>query len=83
MTENSDAIWDDGVAPELALDFDAPHISTTEATYTWMGVMSIFVVLYQTIKYNTLPNGQGNPALKHVVDCVVPDYSNHEEVPVE
>jgi hypothetical protein len=72
--ENTDVLWDDGVAPELALDFDAPHISSKEALYTWFGAFSGFVVLYNVIKMSS--SGDGNPALSHATDCVVPDYSD-------
>jgi hypothetical protein len=86
MTENSDALWDDGVAPELALDFDASHISTREATYTWLGAFLVFATVFQVIKASSpitvMGNNNGNPALSHAVDVVVPDYSNHDAVPL-
>jgi hypothetical protein len=72
LTENTDAVWDDGVAPELALDFDAPHISTKEAIWTLLGTLSVFVVFYQGLK---LTIHDENPALPHHTDLVIPDYS--------
>jgi hypothetical protein len=42
LIENYDAVWDDGVAPELALDFDAPNISSKEALTTLMGAFGVF-----------------------------------------
>jgi hypothetical protein len=59
----------------LALDFDAPHISSNEALYTWAGAFGLFVVLYNVIKVGS-SFGDGNPALSHATDCVVPDYSD-------
>jgi hypothetical protein len=56
------------------LDFDAPHISSKEALYTWVGAFSLFVVLYNVI--NMSSSGDGNPALSHATDVVVPDYSD-------
>ena len=73
--EDYDALWDDGVAPELALDFDAPHISSREALYTWLGVLSGFAILYQGIKLWTGGAVDDNPALSHATDCVGEDYS--------
>lgn len=75
LPENYDCLWDDGVAPELALDFDCPNISSREALLTTVGVFSGFALLYQIVK-RTHPE---NPALSHASDCVIPDYSRHVE----
>jgi hypothetical protein len=71
MTENTDCLWDDGVAPELALDFDLPNTSSSEALWTLGGVFGFFAVFYQVVKATTTEN----PALNHQTDCVIPDYS--------
>ena len=78
MTENSDCVWDDGVAPELALDFDAPHISSREGLAYWFGGLGFFAVLYQTIKFVTNGAPDDNPALPHATDVVIKDYANHD-----
>lgn len=83
MTENSDAVWDDGVAPELALDFDAPNISRREAIYTCAGAFGAIFVLYQIISFVWNDNQIDNPALSHATDVVVPDYSDLDKVPME
>jgi len=83
MTENSDAVWDDGVAPELALDFDAPNVSTREALYTWVGAFGAFYVLYKMISFVRNDNQIDNPALSHATDVVVPDYADLDKVPLE
>jgi hypothetical protein len=59
----------------LALDFDAPHISTNEALYTFVGAFSGFLVLYGVLQMSS-NRGTGNPALSHATDCVVPDYAD-------
>jgi hypothetical protein len=64
-------LWDDGVAPELALDFDAPHISSSEALWSAAGAFSIFFALYQFIK--VVAPEDANPALGHEVDVIIPD----------
>lgn len=74
MTENTDCLWDDGVAPELALDFDLPNVSSREALWTSGGVFAFFALFYQGVKAVT-EAGEGNPALNHSTDCVIPDFS--------
>lgn len=80
MTENSDCLWDDGVAPELALDFDLPNTSSQEALLTLGGVLFGIFAFYQVVVKNFTKE---NPALSHATDCVVPDYSNHAETPLD
>lgn len=77
MVENSDAVWDDGVAPELALDFDAPHISSQEGLATWAGGLFGFFVLYQTISLITNGAKDDNPALPHASDVVDVNHAEH------
>ena len=36
LVEQYDAIWDDGVAPEVTLDFDCQHISSAEGLAMWL-----------------------------------------------
>lgn len=76
MTENSDCLWDDGVAPELALDFDVPNMSSNEALLTLSSVLGGFVVFYYGF---CKPMAPENPALSHKTDNVIPDYSNYDE----
>ena len=37
LVEQFDAIWDDGVSPEVTLDFDCQHISSGEGLAMWLG----------------------------------------------
>jgi hypothetical protein len=83
MTENSDAVWDDGVAPELALDFDCPNVSTSEALKTFVGAFLGFGVLMLGIYVVTGGAEDMNPAYSHATDCLDKDYSNHDVVPIE
>jgi hypothetical protein len=75
MVENSDALWDDGVAPELALDFDCPNTSSSQALWTLLGVLGGFALFYQFLKATT-DEETANPALSHATDVVVPDYTD-------
>ncbi|GKZ00865.1 hypothetical protein MPSEU_001038200 [Mayamaea pseudoterrestris] len=80
LIENYDALWDDGVAPELALDFDMPSVSSGEALQTWMLAFGAFAGLYGVLCL--VSSGDDNPALSHASDCVDKDWSNHEAAPL-
>jgi len=73
LAENNDAIWDDGVAPELALDFDMPHISSREALGTWMFGFGCFAVFYQFLKLVRDPDVD-NKAVSHSTMLVGEDH---------
>lgn len=79
-----DAVWDDGVAPELALDFDQPNWSSWEALYAWAGGLSMFVVVFQIIKHGAVPK-EGRPALSMAEAGMIvdKDWSNHDETPLD
>ncbi|KAL7553489.1 hypothetical protein ACHAWF_016766 [Thalassiosira exigua] len=68
MVEQYDAIWDDGVAPEVTLDFDCAHISSGEGLASWLGGLSLFVVLYNVVKA-TDPQSK-NPAANRQMHIV-------------
>ena len=69
LVENNDAVWDDGVAPEVALDFDCQHVSSSEGILSWLGGLSLFVGLYQFVKI-TDPQSK-NPAVNRIMNVVV------------
>mmetsp|Transcript_116022 Transcript_116022/g.322571 ORF Transcript_116022/g.322571 Transcript_116022/m.322571 type:complete len:146 (+) Transcript_116022:123-560(+) len=57
LAEEHELVWHDGVAPEGALDFDAPHMSTAEGVAWWLGGFGFFFTLYQLVKA-TNPEGK-------------------------
>mmetsp|Transcript_13890 Transcript_13890/g.40625 ORF Transcript_13890/g.40625 Transcript_13890/m.40625 type:complete len:124 (-) Transcript_13890:192-563(-) len=69
LVENSDAVWDDGVAPELAFDFDCQHISSQEGLAWWLGGIGFFTSVYQFVK-STDPESM-NPAVNRKMNMVV------------
>jgi hypothetical protein len=75
MVENTDALWDDGVAPELALDFDLPNTSSREALATLAGSFTVFFLIYQSMNLFTNGGKDNNPALSHATDGVAVDFS--------
>lgn len=68
LVENNDAVWDDGVAPELALDYDCQHVSSKEGILSWLGGLGGFVALYQFVK-TTDPESK-NPAVNRTMNVV-------------
>jgi hypothetical protein len=67
--ENHDIIFDDGVAPELAIDFDSQHISSGEAVASLLGMFGVLASFYQLVKW-TNPVEQ-NPAVNRTFNMVV------------
>ena len=57
MPEQLELVWADACAPEAALDFDAPHIPTSEGIMWWLGGFAFFATLYNLA-------GTTNPAAK-------------------
>eukprot|EP00585_Thalassiosira_rotula_P010215 CAMPEP_0196141428 /NCGR_PEP_ID=MMETSP0910-20130528/9737_1 /TAXON_ID=49265 /ORGANISM="Thalassiosira rotula, Strain GSO102" /LENGTH=140 /DNA_ID=CAMNT_0041402585 /DNA_START=44 /DNA_END=466 /DNA_ORIENTATION=+ len=71
LVEQFDAIWDDGVAPEVTLDFDCQHISSAEGLAMWLGGLGFFATMYQVVK-TTNPEGK-NPAVNRRMNAVGED----------
>ena len=68
LVEHYDAIWDDGVAPEVTLDYDCQHISSGEGLAWWLGGLGFFATLYQVVKA-TDPDSK-NPAVNRAMNRV-------------
>jgi len=45
-------VWDDSVAPETTLDFDAPHVSTSEVLAMFFGAFAAFATLYALVAWS-------------------------------
>lgn len=58
LHEEDELIWNDGVAPETALDFDAPHVSKTAGLLWWLGGFAFFYSVWRFAK------ATGHPAKK-------------------
>uniref|UniRef100_A0A7S2V6V6 Uncharacterized protein n=1 Tax=Fibrocapsa japonica TaxID=94617 RepID=A0A7S2V6V6_9STRA len=52
LDENSELIWDDGVAPETCLDFECEEVSTTEAVLSLLGGFALFGTVYTLVKWS-------------------------------
>ena len=68
LVEQHDAIWNDGVAPEVTLDFDCQHIDSTTGLLMWFGGLGFFATMYQIVKA-TNP-GAKNPAVNRKMNIV-------------
>lgn len=66
--ESNDILFDDSVAPELALDFDCQHISSGEGKLWWAGALTGLAIVYQLVK-TTNPSGK-NPAVNRTLNIV-------------
>jgi len=51
LPQDYDLVYNDGVAPELLLDFDAPNYSRLQATAMWATALSGIFVVYQFIAF--------------------------------
>ena len=67
--ENNDLVFDDGVAPELALDFDAQHIDSSKALGMTAGAIGFLCSLYFVISLTDPPSQK--PCINRKFDCVV------------
>lgn len=48
-------MWDDSVAPETCIDFDAPHVSTREVMMMMLGMGAFFATVITLIKNSDPP----------------------------
>lgn len=66
LPEEVELIWDDTVAPETTIDFDAPHVSTKEVMAMFFGAFAFFGTLYTVIALGD-PVGNNPVALRSTV----------------
>lgn len=55
LHEEDELIWNDGVAPETAIDFDAQHVSKGSGLLWWLGGLAFFFSVYQFAKATNHP----------------------------
>ena len=51
LPEEVELVWDDGVAPETCIDFDAPHIDIKDILFGFTAVIGSLVGLYSVISF--------------------------------
>ncbi|KAK8797813.1 hypothetical protein WA171_005344 [Blastocystis sp. BT1] len=56
LSEHAELIWEDGVAPETAIDFDAQNVSTGHAFLWWASGMGLFFLLWEGVKHYDPPH---------------------------
>jgi hypothetical protein len=59
-------VWDDSVAPEACLDFDAPHVESSEVFKMFFGAFAGFALLMGLVILSD-PPGQNPVALRETV----------------
>ena len=78
LVENHDCLFDDAVAPELALDFDCQNVSTAEGFLSWGLAIGAYLTLFNVIKYIGQPEVE-NPAVRRdELDDICIDLPHHE-----
>jgi hypothetical protein len=65
--EERELLWDDPVAPEMALDFDAPEISKWKGLAMWLAGLGFFAVVGLVVKVVLDPPSK-KPTVKRVLD---------------
>ena len=45
LHEENELIWDDGVAPETCIDFDASHIPSSQGLFMWLCGLGFFATV--------------------------------------
>ena len=59
-------MWNDGVAPETALDFDAPHVSKSKGLAMWLGGFAFFYGIWMLARSTDQPNNKPSVSLRAV-----------------
>ena len=70
LHEEHELVWDDGVAPELTIDFDAQHIGSKKGLAMFAGGLLFFLSLFGFVAV-TDPASK-NPALNRTIN-MIPD----------
>ena len=58
LHEQDELVWNDGVAPETAIDFDAPHISAGTGLVWRLGGFGFFFGVYSFAKATGHPDNK-------------------------
>jgi len=67
LHEQDELVWNDGVAPEAALDFDAPFVSKAAGLAWWLGGLGFFAAVYAFAK------ATGHPSKKESAERDLPE----------
>lgn len=51
IPEEVELVWDDSVAPETCIDFDAPHVSSGEVFKTFLASLGFFLGIYLFVQF--------------------------------
>ena len=62
LPEEHELVWDDGVAPELTIDFDAQHVPKWEGLAWWLGGFGFFATIFGMAKMGVLGGLGGDPS---------------------
>ena len=67
LPEEIELMWDDSVAPETCIDFDAPHVDTQEMFTAWGAMASFFLVVMGLVSWSNPEKKNPVATRKHVI----------------
>jgi len=86
LPEEVELVWDDGVAPEAAIDFDAPHISGKEVLLSFLaglsGIAGVYGLVYLSDPESKSPAVPRSAVLSKqgiLVDLGLAEFTTEEE----
>jgi len=59
LHEQDELMWNDGVSPEAALDFDVPHYSKGKGLLMWLGGFAFFYGVFLFARSTNHPENRG------------------------
>lgn len=62
LYEETELVWDDSVAPETCIDFDAPHVSSGTVLKSFLAAMGLLATVFGLIRLSD-PEGS-NPVAR-------------------
>ncbi|TDH74125.1 uncharacterized protein CCR75_002946 [Bremia lactucae] len=69
LHEEAELVWNDGVAPETLIDFDAPHIPKYQALQHWLlGLSALATLMGVVTVYNPDSWRQASKRGNHLID---------------
>lgn len=72
IPENAELVWNDGVAPELCIDFDAQHITRQDGLKRWLMGIAFFPIFMGVVALSD-PEGL-RVAVRHIDDSPLLGY---------
>ncbi|GBG33502.1 NADH dehydrogenase ubiquinone 1 beta subcomplex subunit 8, mitochondrial [Hondaea fermentalgiana] len=79
LHEHNDLVWDDGVAPEPTIDFDAPNVDRFTGFLMWLGGIAFLAGTFTFVKVVKQPETQA-PFPKRDLPDLTADFGGRTEM---